>query len=66
MLWQYWDVPLTFLNEELLQCFLHSEPILENKAMGVIFQKNRKMFENIDKNLQNLKIFWKRAGDYIW
>ena len=24
-----------------------------------------KIFENLGKNLQNLKMFWKRAGDYM-
>ena len=26
--------------------------------------KKGKIFENLGKNVQNLKIFWKRAGDY--
>ena len=50
-------------------------PILESKGTHAIFQKNgkkgQKMFkegkilENLCKNVQNLKIFWKRPGDCI-
>ena len=47
-------------------------PILESKCMGVIFQKKSKemlkkgkIFGNSGKNVQNLKMFWKRAGDYM-
>ena len=43
---------------------LSSEPILESKSMHAIFQKKGKkmfkkgkIFENLGKNLQNLKIF---------
>ena len=28
-------------------------------------KKKNKMFENLGKNVQNLKIFWKRAGDCV-
>ena len=45
-------------------------PILESKGMCAIFQKKgkkraqkSKIFENQGKNVQNLKIVWKRAGD---
>ena len=31
--------------------------ILESKGMRAIFQKKGKMFENLSKNVQNLKIF---------
>ena len=31
--------------------------ILESKGMGAIFQKKGKIFENLVKNVQNLKIF---------
>ena len=44
-------------------------PILESKDMRTIFQKKGKdrakkgkIFENLGKNVQNLKVFWKRAG----
>ena len=50
-------------------------PIPESKAMHVIFQKKGKkilkrvkkgkIFENLDKNVLNLKNFLKRAGDCI-
>ena len=43
---------------------LHSGPILESKGMHAIFQKKGKkmlkkgtIFENLGKNVQNLKIF---------
>ena len=52
-----------------------SGPILESKDMCAIFQKKgRKMlkttkkgktFENLGKNVLNLKIFLKRAGDCV-
>ena len=42
-----------------------SGPILEGKGMRAIFsekgQKSAKKIENLGKNVQNLKIFWKRA-----
>ena len=45
-------------------------PILESKGMHAMFQKKAKkkgqkgnIFENLGQNMQNLKIFWKRAGD---
>ena len=45
-------------------------PILESKDIGAIFQKKgkemlkkSKIFQNLGQNVQNLKIFWKRAGD---
>ena len=31
--------------------------ILESKSMHVIFQKKGKIFENLGKNVRNLKIF---------
>ena len=44
-------------------------PILKSNAMGSMFQKKdkemlkkEKIFENLDKNAQNFKIVWKRAG----
>ena len=51
----------------------HTEPILESKGMHVIFQRKgkkilkrvNKIFENLGKNVQNLKIFWKMASDYV-
>ena len=49
-----------------------SGPILESKDIGVIFQKKGKemlkkgkIFENLGKNVQNLKIFWKKGGDCV-
>ena len=36
---------------------LNAEPILESKGMRAIFQKKGKMFENLGKYVQNLKIF---------
>ena len=42
------------------------------QGMRVIFlkRKNRtkkgKIFENLDKNVQHLKTFWKRADDFVW
>ena len=44
---------------------LKSGPILESKGMGVIFQKNGKIFENLGKNVQKLRIFWKWAGECV-
>ena len=43
--------------------FPFAAPILESKSVGAIFQKKGKMFENLHKKVQNLKIFWKMAGD---
>ena len=50
--------------------------IVESKGVRAIFQKRAKqkfkrakkgkIFENLGKNLQNLKIVWKRAGDWVW
>ena len=66
---------LVFLeNDDLIgwRKFRQSGPILESKGMRVIFQKKGqkrsknvkgKIFENLGKNVQNLKIFWKTAGD---
>ena len=49
---------------------LETGPILESKGMHAIFQKKGKkmakkdkIFENLGKNIQNLKIFFKRTGD---
>ena len=43
-----------------------------SKNIHAIFQKEGKnllkkgkIFENLGKNVQNSKIFWKRAGDYV-
>ena len=56
-----------FHNDSLVN---QSGPILESKGKGTIFQKKGKemlsegkMFENLGSNVQNLKIFWKKAGD---
>ena len=51
-------------------CFDFSGPILESKGMHALKKgkkrfKKGKVFENFDKNVSNLKIFWKRAGDYM-
>ena len=49
-------------------CNLNPEPILENAGMGAIFQRKGKemlkkwKFENLSKNVQNLKIFRKSAS----
>ena len=47
-----------------------SGPILERRGMHAIFQKKGqkkgKLFENLSKNEQNLKIFWKRAASCVW
>ena len=52
-------------------------PILESKGMRTIFKKKvkkkkekkmlreGKVFENLGKDVQKLKIFWKRAGDCV-
>ena len=54
------------------QILRFSGPILESKSMRAIFQKKGKkmfkkdkIFENIGKNVQNLKIFLKRASDCV-
>ena len=46
--------------------------ILESKGKRVIFQKKGKemleksnIFENLGKNMQNLKTFWKGASDCV-
>ena len=39
---------------------MHAEPILESKGMHVIFRKRAKegkIFENLGKTVQNLKMF---------
>ena len=41
----------------------YTGPILQSKGMHAIFQKKGKIFENLGKTVQNLKIFGKRAGD---
>ena len=46
-----------FCIVELQRKLVRSEPILERKGMRVIFQKKDKIFENLGKNVQNLKIF---------
>ena len=40
-------------------------PTLESKGMGAIFQKKGKIFENLSKKVQILKILWKRADDCV-
>ena len=52
--------------------FSFTGPILESKGMLVIFQKKGKdrakkgkIFENLGKNVQYMKIFLKRAGDCV-
>ena len=46
--------------------------ILERKGMCGIFQKKRakkkkgEILENLGKNVQSLKIFWKKASDCVW
>ena len=37
--------------------FPFAVPILESKTMGANFQKKGKIFENLRKSVQNLKIF---------
>ena len=46
-----------FCIVELQRKLVHSEPVLERRGMRVIFQKKDKIFENLGKNVQNLKIF---------
>ena len=41
------------------------EPILKSKGICAIFQKKGKKVENLGKNDQNLKIFWKRAASCV-
>ena len=43
--------------------FPFAAPILESKSMGAMFQKKGKIFENLRKNVQSLKIFGKMGGD---
>ena len=58
----------------LLSSNKHTQSLfLKVRAWVMIFQKKgkemlkkRKIFENFGKNVQNLKIFWKRAGDCVW
>ena len=40
-------------------------PILESKSMRAIFQKKGKIFEDLGKNVQILKIIWKRAASCV-
>ena len=60
---------LTRLNNAFVP-FSHpcqsSGSILESKGMRAIFQKKGKICENLDKNVLNLKIFWKRATSWMW
>ena len=47
---------------------LYVGPNLESKDMHAFFRKRvikGKIFKNLCKNVQNLKIFWKRAGDCL-
>ena len=44
-------------------------PILESKGTHVILQQKDKSsanIENLGKNVQNLKIFWKGAASCVW
>ena len=41
--------------------FTLTGPILESRGMHTIFQKKGKIFENLGKNVQNLKIFLKKT-----
>ena len=57
------------INERITFSVPRAGPILESKGMCAIFQKKckkrakiGKIFENLDKNVQNLRIFWKRAA----
>ena len=50
-------------SNHFLSCDLYAGPILESKGMHAIFQKKGKIFEGLSKNVQNLTIFLKRAGD---
>ena len=43
--------------------FLFATPIPESKNMCATFQKKGKIFENLRKNVQDLKKLWKMAGD---
>ena len=67
-LWQY-------NCKYLYHAVLLPGPILESRDMCVDFQKNDKkstkqmlkkdkIFENLGKKVQNLKIFWKRESDW--
>ena len=58
---QYWQIWCNWIT---------SGPIPESKGRGAFFQqkgkemfKKGKIFENLDKNVQNLKIFWEKARD---
>ena len=42
-----------------------SKTYSKSKGMRSIFQKTGKIFENIGKNVQNLKMFLKRTGDCV-
>ena len=58
--------PFIIISKEFKFFFyLYAGLILESKGMGEIFQKKGKILENLDKNILNLKIFWKRAGSCI-
>ena len=37
----------------------------KGKKKGKKMLKKGKIFENLGKNIQSLKIFWKRAGDCV-
>ena len=52
------------IDQSILLQIIYAGPISESKGMGVIFQKKGKemlkrgkIFENLGKNVQNLKIF---------
>ena len=45
--------------------FPFSVPVVESNSAGVIFQEKDKIFQNLRKNIQNLKIFCKMAGDIM-
>ena len=46
------------------ECSESSCAIFQKK--GKEMSKKGKIFENLGRNLQYLKIFWKRAGDVTW
>ena len=59
-----------FLSSASSDFEIQAGPILESKDISAVFQKKdkemlkkEKILGNMGKNVQNLKIFWKRAGD---
>ena len=58
------------VNHIFVFCFVFCSPglILESKGMSAIFKKRAKkgkIFETFGKNVQNSKIFWKRAASCV-